>query len=88
MLIKNCPCIQNIYEDYFCSSNNERCMDQQCIIKTCLQKSLDRCKYIHNKLAVCKGYNENEKRIRYEEHGWLMREFKELLDIEVRNGNS
>lgn len=88
MLIKNCPCIQNIYEDYFCSNNNERCMDQQCIIKTCLQKSLDRCKYIHNKLAVCKGYNENEKRIRYEEHSWLMREFKELLDIEVRNGNS
>lgn len=83
-LIKNCPAFKN----YECTQNGGYCHQYECVLKQCLKKSFDRCYYINRKLSNCLGYSEQEKRIRYEEHRWLVKEFMELLNIEVESNEN
>lgn len=75
-IIKNCPALKT------CD-----CVNTFCIYKKILAKPRDRMLYIKNKLSSCLGYSEEQKKIRYEELDWVIKEFINLVEIEVSDGN-
>lgn len=82
--IKNCPCFKGT-----CSYYNIECYKvDDCIIKKLCNIAFNRHKYVQNKLCGCFGYSNEQKKIRYEELQYIMREVGTILDIEVEDGNS
>lgn len=82
--ITNCPS----YVLGGCHAPSQRCEEIMCPLKKMLQKPKDRITYIKNKLSSCYGYNEDEKKIRYEELNWVLKEFCDILNIEVLEDGS
>ena len=55
-----------------------------CVIKRLLLIPYNRMKYVQHKLSGCLGYNEEQKKIRYEELSYCIDEM--LRELEVENG--
>lgn len=82
--ITNCPS----YTDSKCSNEQINCEHIDCKLKQMVLKPKQRMEYIKNKLSSCLGYSEKEKRIRYEELSWILKEYCNMLNIEVEeDGN-
>ena len=52
-------------------------------IKVVLKRLDERMKYISKKLSNCKGYSEEEKKIRYDEILNVMEIIKEVFNVEL-----
>jgi hypothetical protein len=84
LIIKNCSGCTFINGKYYCGSSTLECYEiRDCLLKRILEKPKNRKDYVKQKLSNCFGYNEEEKKIRYEELSWLMREYENMLEVQL-----
>ena len=82
--IKNCSGCMYINGKHYCGSSLIECHEiKDCLLKRMIEKPKDRKDYVKKKLSSCLGYSEEEKKIRYEELSWVMKEYTNMLEVEV-----